>query len=325
MVKCMQRTNENHIEHDLERAIEVIIPSELVISDGCRDALNILNPSDLLISSNSGVSEPKQIDSIDRDYRKKLHLKARIRELELKCAELQRENRELREQAIRNEEFLAAVAHDLKSSLTGGLRIFEVLKKGISDATYRQLLDSLTDSHQSMLRTLWNILEAYRAKESTLLLRLEAVDVPELIRECSKQLASSIAINHISLDLQLQTAMPPVLTDKQILARIITNLLDNAIKFSPEGSIVSVSADLEGEHLTITVKDNGNGICALDQTQIFEKFWQSKRGPYSTMGTGLGLHLCKTLVEKLEGRVDCVSSLGRGTEFIVRLPLMVSL
>lgn len=319
----MQQTNDDSVEHDIKNSIEGLIPSDLVISDGCRDALKMLGTSDLVAAS-SVACEVKKLDSVDRQYTTNLHLKARVTALELQCARLEKENEKLREQAFRNEEFLAAVAHDLKSSLTGGLRIFEVLKKGISDLTYRELLDSLSDSHQSMLRALWNILEAYRAKESTTLLRLEPIDVPELIRECCKQLASSIAINHISLDLQLKSQMPPVLTDKQILARIITNLLDNAIKFSPEHSSVLVLVDLEGEHLTIKVKDNGSGICALDQSQIFEKFWQSKRGPYSTMGTGLGLHLCKTLVEKLEGSVECVSSLGLGTEFIVRLPLMAS-
>ncbi len=307
-----------------DRQIEQGLLNELIVVDCLSvDTVKELSTAQALHTSNN-TDNTGPNECIDADYVANLRLKLKVKELETKIDELQKQNQQLIDRVNRKDEFLAAFAHDLKSSLTGGLRIFDVLRNVPAHTTHLELIDSLTESHQSMLRMLWNILEAYRAKEPGSLVRLALTDVPELIEDCCRQLATTIAINHVRLELDLPAHSEPILTDRNVLARIVTNLIDNAVKFSPDGSRVNISMKIDAECFTIIVKDNGNGISVQDQSQMFEKFWQNKKDPYSTMGTGLGLYLCKTLVEKLYGEIHCFSSLGTGTEFVVQLPLIAA-
>jgi len=109
--------------------------------------------------------------------------------------------------------------------------------------------------------------------------------------------------------------------DKMALRRVVMNLLDNAVKFTPPQGLIQVSCLLVDNRLTITIKDNGPGIAAEEIPSLFKRFAQAKLGRTHQAGTGLGLYLCNQIVEAHGGRIVCNSQLGVGTTLVVTLPV----
>ena len=103
------------------------------------------------------------------------------------------------------------------------------------------------------------------------------------------------------------------------MQRIIANLLDNAVKFSPKASIIQIEAKMIANQIVIKVIDQGQGIPKIEQTRIFERFYRGDDSR-STPGTGLGLSFCKVSIEAMRGKIECFSQEKQGTAFIVTLP-----
>jgi len=115
--------------------------------------------------------------------------------------------------------------------------------------------------------------------------------------------------------------MPPIETDAGRLRQVLDNLLDNAIKYSPNGGAVVLRVDADARWTRFAVADNGVGIPASELPRIFEKFYRVD--PHQTRGvngTGLGLYVCRELVERMDGRISVSSLPGRGSTFVVELP-----
>jgi len=111
----------------------------------------------------------------------------------------------------------------------------------------------------------------------------------------------------------------PVLADKHLLKNICSNLLSNAIKFSPESAEITVSCTITGDELTIVVKDNGIGISAEDMQHLSERFFRAKNA-FNIQGTGLGLHIIIKYLELMNGTIEVISELDKGSSFIIHIP-----
>ena len=117
----------------------------------------------------------------------------------------------------------------------------------------------------------------------------------------------------------------PILGDDKALNQLVTNLVDNAIKYTPEGGQVDVYLQLDDQHLVFAVKDTGIGIAPADQERIFERFYRvDKARSREVGGTGLGLAIVKHIVQSHQGKLQVISELGEGTRFEVRLPTIRS-
>ena len=115
-------------------------------------------------------------------------------------------------------------------------------------------------------------------------------------------------------------SLPPVFANPPRLRQMVANLIDNAIKYTPEAGHVAIQARAEDELIVITVADSGMGIPATDQPYIFDKFYRASNSRQEYAGTGLGLSIVKSIVENHDGRVWLDSRPGKGTTFTVVLP-----
>jgi signal transduction histidine kinase len=142
----------------------------------------------------------------------------------------------------------------------------------------------------------------------------------ELAREVVDAQLAHLAPGH-ELVLTADAVLPPVVGDPDKVGRILINLVDNAIKYSPDGGRVGVSVMLAGSHVRFSITDPGLGIPAAEQRRIFEKFYRldpnMNRG---VGGTGLGLYICRELVRRMDGKIWVESALGKGSTFVVELP-----
>lgn len=218
------------------------------------------------------------------------------------------------------EDFVAALTHDLKSPLIGCSRILEMLANGtIKVEQQPELLSQLIESHKSMLHLIWNIMDAYRNDAGCLVAIPEHFDVVALVQQCVNEF--SFAIKEKKLELLIDVVETPLIinTDRSLLRRVLMNLLDNGVKFSPVSGRLMVSVSLEQQQARLSIKDSGCGISDFERERIFDRFWQTPRGRQDGFGSGLGLFLAKQIIEVLGGRIACSSSEQIGTEFVVFL------
>jgi signal transduction histidine kinase len=228
-----------------------------------------------------------------------------------------------REEATRlRDEFLVAAAHDLRTPLTaliGRAQLMErrALRNPDAALDINELRRISTDL--SRLNTLiTELLDAARIEHGRLLGEREPVDLATLAHEASVRHDWS---NHnIHVD-----APEPVVGDfdRTRMSQLIDNLLENAIKYTPHGGSVSVGVSAQGATAYLTVSDDGVGIPAADLPHIFERFHRAEnaRGAHSS-GLGLGLYICRGIVEEHGGRITVDSAVGRGTTFTITLPLV---
>jgi signal transduction histidine kinase len=209
------------------------------------------------------------------------------------------------------------VAHDLRTPLTRMRVTAEAALASNDPAKCREALaDVLEESERvsSMLTTLMDISEA---ETGTMKLTVGPVDVSQLAREVAELYEDAAE----AAGLELTTSVPPGLSvpaDRDRLRQALANLVDNAIKYTPRGGLVQLSAQYEGRSIVIRVSDTGPGISALDLPRIFDRLY---RGDHSraTRGLGLGLSLVRAYIEAQGGTVTVESQPGSGSTFTIRL------
>jgi signal transduction histidine kinase len=239
------------------------------------------------------------------------------------------------------EDLIHMIVHDLRSPLTaimGGLHLArEVIKRGADTAQVVKLLDIAASSSESMLELVNSLLDISQLEAGQIRLEIEARSLPALIDGAWERVAPLALEDDIALQIDLPSNLPQVAVDGDLVTRVLVNLLDNAIKFSPQGGIVSVTAngvratptieeslDSTSQHyVSVSVTDTGPGIPEEYQEKIFEKFsrmeeQESRRG----LGSGLGLTFCKLVVEAHGGRIWVESQVGQGSAFIFTLPVV---
>jgi two-component system cell cycle sensor histidine kinase PleC len=153
-------------------------------------------------------------------------------------------------------------------------------------------------------------------------LNLSSFKVADLVNEVTSELEPIIRRSRLTVTARMPRSLPPLKSDRQKVKQIVLNLLSNALKFTPAGSVtMTASYDLKTRTMVIAVRDTGVGISQADQRKVFEDFRQLDSSPTRGYGgTGLGLSICRRLSQMLGGSIDLVSDLGRGSTFTLRLP-----
>ena len=257
-------------------------------------------------------------------------LEGKVREA---TTELARQNELLRRQALELEQasaaksqFLANVSHELRTPLNAILGYAAMTLQGVSgelSAPQRRNLSRIDANARHLLTLINEILDITRIEAGRMPIQVTAFNVTELLREVTTELEPIIAKSGLKVETKVASDMPAIRSDRQKVKQIVVNLLSNALKFTPKGSI-TIRAETSGKHsFTIDVIDTGIGIARPDQQKIFEDFRQVDSTPRRAYGgTGLGLSICKRLAAMLRGTLKVESKLGKGSTFTLMLPMV---
>jgi PAS domain S-box-containing protein len=221
------------------------------------------------------------------------------------------------------DDFIGLVSHELRSPMTvitGAINTALTEAERLSPEETHQLLKDAALEAELLSNILGNLLELSRVQANRLFLHTEAIDVRRVVQDAVEGIKRQSSAHQFMVSLPRK--LPPVYADPLRLERILYNLLENAVKYSPQGGKIRVSVKPEKEHLIISVSDQGVGISAADQGKLFAPFQRLEEfRPEGTRGVGLGLLVCRRLVEAHGGQIWVESELGRGSTFFFTLPL----
>ena len=216
-------------------------------------------------------------------------------------------------------DFVNNFSHEIKTPIVSIKGFAEMLK--FADLTQEErdeYLDIVISESSRLVTLSTNVLNLSKVENQTILSDRQAFDLGEQIRRSILMLESKWEQKKISLSVYVQDIL--CLGNEELLSQVWLNLLDNALKFTPEGGKISVTLGVENERAKFVLRDNGMGISADYVAHIFDKFYQVDTS-HATTGNGLGLTLVKRIIELHGGSIECNSRLGKGTEFTVLLPL----
>jgi len=257
------------------------------------------------------------------------------RKVQEATAELAEQNELLRRQHIALEQasalksqFLANMSHEFRTPLNAILGYTHMLLNNVTGQVtdpQRKSLSRIDSNARHLLALINDILDITRIEAGRMPLNVTTFRVADLVHEVMSELEPIIRRSNLSVSSKLRQT-PSLRSDRQKVKQIVLNLLSNALKFTPQGSVTILSSyDANRREITIAVRDTGVGIPVEDQSKVFEDFRQLDSSPARGYGgTGLGLSICRRLSQMLGGTIELESELGKGSTFKLRLPAKVS-
>jgi len=242
------------------------------------------------------------------------------RKLKAKVKELERAYKELKALDRMKDEFLAMTAHELKTPLTSMLSLVrQMLDRDLGKLNEKQekALGIVSRGVERLGGSIEKILEISKLESGQMELNKEKIQLTPLIQDVVEQMKPMAKLKKITLTQRI-TKLPPVEADGRRVATVLTNLIENAIKYTLNGGRVTVEAKQRGNQILVQVRDSGMGIAKKDLPNLFTKFFQVN---HTKPGAGLGLNISKMLVEAHGGKIRCESELGKGSTFSFTLPV----
>jgi signal transduction histidine kinase len=224
----------------------------------------------------------------------------------------------------KQEEFMATLTHDLKNPIIGANRILELMAEqvmGVISPKQAKLLLQVRDSNILLLALIQTLTEVYRFERDVDSVLLENTNLLPIINLCITEITPIAEHRDIRLVAKLPGDINTVLADTNCMRRVVQNLLGNALKFTPDGGQISLTLRGTDKSVILEIGDTGPGIPDEEKVRLFQRFSQGRAGRRYTPGTGLGLFLCKQIVDAHHGEIICESQEGVGTTFRVTLPV----
>jgi signal transduction histidine kinase len=221
-------------------------------------------------------------------------------------------------------DFVSAVSHEFRSPLTTLRQLTELLAHGrIQNEERRRLYFDVLQKETSRLhRLVENLLDFGRMEADRKQYSPEPLDLVDVVQEEVREYRDEVLGSGYSFEFGGDRLPTPVTADREAMRRIVRNLLENAVKYSPEKRTVWVETARENGSAVLTVRDEGMGIAADEQPKIFDKFVRGEAAKKACIqGTGIGLAMVKEIVRAHDGEVAVSSNIGEGSTFTVRLPL----
>jgi signal transduction histidine kinase len=222
----------------------------------------------------------------------------------------------LRRVDVNRSEFVAIAAHEFRSPLAAIVGVLATLKahQAVLEREVRdELIDGAAAQAERLSRLVEDLLTASRIEDGILRLHAETVEARDLVADAERA-SGTVGSVHVELH-----RVPPVECDPDAVVRVLTNLLDNARKYSPEGSPIAVAIERRGERVRFAVRDRGQGIAPEERALVFERF--RRLGDRSTPGAGLGLYISRGIVEAHGGSLLVGDAPEGGAEFSFDLPV----
>jgi two-component system phosphate regulon sensor histidine kinase PhoR len=221
-------------------------------------------------------------------------------------------------------DFIAMVSHELRSPVSAIGQNISLILEGMAGETtekQRHLLARVKERSKGLLDLIADLLEISKIEAGVAMQRKEPLQIEEVVHKVVELMEGEAHAKRISLQARLDATLPPVLGDKNNLEGVFTNLVSNAIKYTPEDGTVAIEVCPDGDYVKIVVQDTGIGIAKEDLPRIFDKFSRVKsEKTRGIVGTGLGLSIVKGIVEAHLGTISVASEEGRGTTATVLLP-----
>jgi heavy metal sensor kinase len=217
--------------------------------------------------------------------------------------------------------FTSDASHELRTPLTAVRTVGEVgLQEPRSPERYREIIGSMLEEVDRLSQLVDSLLTLSRADAGHVKLARQAIDVASLVDEAVSQLL--VLAEEKKQRIVTDVARPLVISaDPVLLRRAVSNLLDNAIKYSPCSTAIHVMLSQADREAVLSIRDEGPGIAAADQVDIFDRFFRVDRARTQTSGAGLGLAIARWVVNAHDGRITVESDEGRGSTFRIALPL----
>jgi two-component system, OmpR family, phosphate regulon sensor histidine kinase PhoR len=220
------------------------------------------------------------------------------------------------------QEFLTNVSHELRTPLASIKLMLETVTQSGDEEAGKMFLPQVLGQVDRLTTLVQRLLEQARVESGELVLQITEFDLEEVARPIVQSFAPQAAAKDVNLELR---SLRPVIVegDEQRLSQVFVNLIDNALRFTPEGGSVTVTLDVDGGHAIVRVSDTGMGIPYKDLPFVFERFYVADRSrARGVSGAGLGLSIVKQIVEAHHGSVTVESTLASGTTFTVRVPMV---
>jgi len=229
--------------------------------------------------------------------------------------------RDLQSEMERRVEFTRALVHELKTPLTPVLASSELLAEELRQEPFLSLAKNINRGARSLNEKIDELLDMAKGEVGMLKLKLKQLGPLPLLSNVAEDVASMVANHGQSLVVELPGSLPAIRADENRLRQVMLNLLSNACKFTPEGGIITLRARAEKTRLLIEIENTGPTIPQEEQQLIFEPYYRARTGQVYSGGLGLGLPLCKTLVELHGGHIWVKSQENQGTTFGFSIPL----
>ena len=220
--------------------------------------------------------------------------------------------------------FIAFAAHELRGPITVIRGYIDVLTDEMSDrlkGDEEELLSRLAVSANRLSGYVNNILNVAKFDRHHLQVHLHEDSVAHIYASIADDMTMRAKSQHRLLTVSIPEDLPTVAADRSSISEVIGNLLDNAIKYSFEGGVVTLSAVQKGDFIEVSVRDNGVGMPANVVSNLFHKFYRSHRSREVVAGTGIGLYICKAFVESHGGSISVTSQENEGSTFTFTLPI----
>jgi len=219
------------------------------------------------------------------------------------------------------QDFIGNVSHELRTPLASLRALVETLRDAAQQdpAAAKRFLDLMDTEVDALTQIVQESLELSRIESGRAPLRLSPTPVSEVILPVVERLRPQAERAGVTVDCALPEGLADVLADEERVRQAVSNLLHNAIKFTPPGGEIQISAEQVADELVISVRDTGVGISSEDLPRVFERFYKADRAR-SSSGTGLGLAIAKHIVQGHGGRIWAQSTEGRGSTFSFSLP-----
>jgi signal transduction histidine kinase len=220
-------------------------------------------------------------------------------------------------------DFVSAVSHEFRTPLASLCHLSELLVEGRvpSDLRRQEYYQALQRESTRLRRLVESILDFRRMEVDAHEYQLEGLDASALIRAVAEEFAQEVRDRGTTVEIQVEESLSRVRADREALRRAIRNLLDNAVKYSPDCTTIEIQASCTDDRVAIRVRDHGMGIASKEQEQIFKKFYRASGAKAAGIrGTGLGLAMVQHIVTAHQGQLQVESRPGTGSTFTILLP-----
>jgi two-component system phosphate regulon sensor histidine kinase PhoR len=229
---------------------------------------------------------------------------------------------EVRRAEVMRRDFVANVSHELRTPLAALKSVIETLRTGaVEDPELARDFLSRADAElDRLVQMVEELLQLSRIESGEVPLTLQPLEISEILAAAVDRMESQANKHGLNLSVNVEPAVPSVEVDRVLLERAVINLIDNAVKFTPEAGSIVVSAHSSNGMVIVEVRDTGEGIDAMDLPRVFERFYKADRARRAG-GTGLGLAIVKHTIEAHGGNVEAESDRGKGSVFRFSIPV----